>query len=372
MVGRSRRRRRRAGAPRRAKILGPVVAVGILLMGVIALHGVASGAKETSGYLTQINQSFASQINTVFEAQQVQGRQLEDLLNTMPSLSRATLAGRLETLASQTAVSARTAATAANHPAPSKGTGPMATSITALRAQATAQIASAVSGLLQLDVPVVAGSAVTPTSAAPVLSAAAAQAQLAQAGSLLAKADQEVGPLRATLLGATGHAYLIRSVFIVDHGLLEASAMTGLIAALQTSPTLAPVHQLALTTYSIEPAPLPSTSPHSGVVQLPPTTSMLVHVTVRNKGNVSESHVVVQVTLATAQGAALSTVTATGVAEAGGWVSLDLPQLRVTPGTQWQLTISVNPAAGQVGNEALSRQLTVVIAPSSNGSTVAP
>jgi hypothetical protein len=354
----ARRRRRVGGRQRLATVVGIalVLAIGGLLLG-----GIVSGANSSSAYVALVNSSFAAQTNTVTEAQTVQGQQLSILLASMTELDRQTLALRLSTLVSETERATQSQTRAAG-PDPSGGIGPAMSSVVADRAAGVAAIAAGVEGLLGLEQPTTVGVAGSTSSGASLLPSSVVTARLIAAGETIARADDRVGPLRVSLAAAPGHAHLIRDVFVPRVSLLSSSAMTELVAALQSSTSLAIDHDVQLVTVGIAPSPLPSPAAFN-LVQLPPTKRISIAVTLRNLGNVLERDVKVSVSLTSSQGATLASTVASGPILAAGALTLRIPPMKVVPGADVILTITVTPPAGQVDHSALGEQLGIAVAP---------
>jgi hypothetical protein len=355
----ARRRRRGSGRQRLTTIL--VVALVLVIVGVL-LNGIISGATSSSSYVELVNHSFASQTNSVTEAQRVQGQQLTELLRDAPSLDRQVLALRLDALVRSTSRAAALQERAAA-PGPSAGVGPAMSSVVEDRASGVAAIAAGIRGLLGLEPPTRAGLEASSSGAATLLPSSVVTARLAAAGATVAAADAKVGRLRASLAVSPGHAHLIRSVFVAEPALLSSLAMGALVSSLQSSPSLAVVHDVQLATWSISPSPLP-TENLAGLVQLPPTSSIGVSVTLRSLGNVLEPKVTVSVTLTFLSGAQLGTASASGPLMAGGALNLVLPALAVTPGSAVLVKVVVVPPPGQSDTSALSSQVALAVAPS--------
>ena len=342
-------------------ILGLVVA-GALLLGLIGIfvNGVVSSASSSTSYLSVINQSFATQANSIFTAQEPDGQALSRLLVNMPNLTRPVLEQKHDALATSTAASAASAADTIS-PAPSAGIGPRFVAIVEQRAKGVKMIRSAVErllGLTPLPPPGTGGS--TPV-VKPLISSSEATARLSAAGALLVKADEAVGPLRADLAKQPGHAQLERSVFLTARSLVSPSSMASLVDQLTSSSSLAVVHDLSITAVSLTPAALPT--PGATSTNLPPTTRLVVTVVVANNGTVTENAIVVTASLTPVSGGFSSSSSAQGVARPGGAVSLVLPALRTKPGSTVTLTISVPPPPGQSDTSSLTRTYTVVVAP---------
>ena len=361
------RRRRRASSRQRSRIIVAVV-LALILLGLI-LSGIVTAASRSSSFVTLVNGSFAAQSNTVAEAQRVQGQQLAELLASMSGLDRQSLAARLDELVGQTARSAELQSRAAS-PGPSADLGPKLASVVGDRASGTAEIATAIESLLGLELPAPAGSTTTGTTTLASISPATAISQLTDAGARIAAADAEMPALRASLAAAPGHAQLVRNPFVVDATILGPAAMSRLVGSLQSSTSLAIVHDLQLGAISISPSPLP-TSTLDGLTQLPPTSSISVSALVRNLGNVSEHGVAVTASLSSIGGAVLVSSRATGTVSAAGALSLDLPALKVSPGSGVTLTLTLEPSSSQADQSGLSRQFGLSVAPNSPPTTTA-
>ncbi len=349
-------RRRRS---RTKSVNARLVVVAVLVLGLAALviNGIVSAARSSSSYEALINQSFAVQANSVIAAQTVQGRELTSLLKNAPGFSRSALQQTLSILTRSTESSASQASIAASPP-PSGSVGSTFSAIVRDRAQATLLIQQSITGLLGLTGIPQTG------SAHALLTSAQATDQLSQAGALLMAADVADLPLHKTLLSAPGHAVMHQSPFVTDSGLLTRSAMAQLVSLLETSASLTASHQLSLLSASLAPSPLP-TSSASNTITMPPTSSLVVTVVIKNLGNVGENPVAVQATITPGQGGVPSIARGTTSVSAGGTVSLQLPQLTLVPGSTVTLSVALSPAPGQTTRSGLTQTYNVVVAPSS-------
>ncbi|MEI8051363.1 MAG: hypothetical protein WCI12_08005 [Actinomycetes bacterium] len=356
------RRTRRAGrgSP------GAIVAAVIVLLGLVALilNGVISAASSSSQYVELVNRSFATQANVIVTDQKPSGAEMTTLLRSGSTLSRLSLQQRLDRL-SQVTLKDLEAARLAASPSPSDDLGKRFVDVIERRSRAVEEIRSAIDGLLgmaPLPVPgTPKGPEATPT---PLLTSSEATTRLTEAGTLLLQADRAVGPLRAAMRRAPGHARIIRSVFIADHALLSAGSMASFEASLEDSPSLNVTHRLSLLTVLIEPSALPTSTTAS--TNLPPTRTMKVIAVVRNVGSVDEAGVRVTASLAPVSGGRAGSVSAIGDVGTGGAASFSLGPLRTTPGSTVTLTVSVAPPPGQVDQSGLSQSLTIVIAPATS------
>jgi hypothetical protein len=334
-------------------------AVAVLLLGLVALvvNGVVSAARSSSSYEVLINQSFALQANNVIAAQSVQGSRLSALLVDAPSLSRSGLEQALGSLMTATATSAEQAHLAAS-PEPSAQAGSKFAALVAQRAEAVSMINHAIRGLLGLR------STPGTTSASALLSTGQATVQLSRAGSMLMTADAQVGPLRRSLVASPGHAQMHRSVFVSEPGLLTARSMALLVSALESSPSMAVVHQLVLTSVSLSPSPLPVGGGAQDIT-LPPANSLTVTLVIKNKGNAGEAPVRSSASIAPQQGGLPGTSSASSSVSAGGAVSVELAAMRIVPGSTVTLTVSVEPAPGQIDRSGLTQTFRVLVGASS-------
>jgi hypothetical protein len=338
------------------------IAAGVVLLVALVINGVVSAASSSTGYVQLVNRSFVSEANAIFASQKPSGSTLETLLTSMDRESRLSLQLQLDSLVTDTTNDAKAAETTGS-PAPSADLGPRFAEIVAKRAQAMVEIRSVVDGLLGMSALPVAGSPTKPP-ATPValLTTGEATSRLSQAGSLLLSADRAVGPLRARALSVAGHPRMSRSVFIADHSLLTPTAMASLVAALETSPSLAVVHQLSILTYSLSPSILPT--PNATTANLPPTSSLAVTAVVLNRGTVDERGVRVTATVTPVSGGVSDSKSAVTAVGTGGAASVKIPALKTTPGSTVSLTISITPPPGQGDQSGLSQTLTVFIGPS--------
>ena len=358
MARRSRRRDRRITVGLVAAGVAVAVLVGLVI------NGIVSGATSATGYLQLVNRSFTAQANAVLLQQNADGAQLTRVLNRAPNESRRVLQQQLDLLVRSTSAQ-RAQATDATSPAPSGDLGPRFVRIVSDRAQGVSEIRGAIDGLLGMTPLPIAGSPrATPIAPAPLISSTEAITQLTRAGTLIASADAAVLGLRQSVAAAPGNARMIRSVFVKDPALLEAPAMNALVGALEGSTSLTIIHELNLLAISLRPAALPT--PNSTVTNLPPTTRVVVTAVVRNLGNVAERPVVITASVTPVSGGVADSVTVSTQVAADGVVSVELPALRVRPGTTVTLQVSVTPPAGQAGSASLSQTQTLMIAPSTS------
>jgi hypothetical protein len=350
----ARRSRRRSNRSTAGLVLAGIL---ILVLGGLAINGVIKGASDSQSYLELVNRSFVTQANVIVAHQQVQSDELHRILVRAPKMSRRELAGSLEALMVSTQADAK-AAENSLPPNPTGQLGQRFVHVIEERAIAVHVIGLTIERLL--------GIAVTPPGATtpkvrPLLTTSVATARLSGAGAALVRADRQVGPLRYSFAHAPGHSQLHRSVFVPDRSLVSATAMAGLVSELEASSTLAIVHQLELSSVSLRPAALPTST--SSTTNLPPATSLRVTALLQNAGTVTEPGIVVTASLTPVNGGKAASVSARGTAQPGGSLALALPAMALSPGTTVTLKVTVSTPPGQTDATALTQTFTLVVAP---------
>jgi hypothetical protein len=197
---------------------------------------------------------------------------------------------------------------------------------------------------------------------ATLLTASEATNRIASAGALLAHSDSLYGSVRHTLRTAAGNGRLPVSTWVKNPQLWAAGAVASQIDLMSSSPSLAPVHYLALRTVLINPPALPT--PQGGspnVAVLTPTRQISVDVVLANDGSVAEPRATVRYTLAEQSTGATSSRTHT-VALAPD-ASQDLPTVNfgIVSGNTYVLTVSVDVPTGQTQLAGTAAQYTLAI-----------
>ena len=350
----ARRSRRRSNRSTVGVILAILVA---MVIGGLAINGIVKGASDSQSYVELVNHSFVAQANVVVAAQQGQGTELARVLARAPGMTRRELANSLEALM----VSTEADATAARNSLPPNPTGTLGQRFVHVIDQRAIAV-----HIMGLTIERLLGIAVTPPGATtprvrPLLTTAVATARLSAAGDALLGADRQVGPIRSGFARAPGHALLHRSVFVADRSTMSPSAMATLVADLEASSSLAIVHQLELTSVSLRPSALPTST--STALNLPPSTSLRVTALLHNAGTVTEPAIVVTATLTPVSGGTAASVRAGGTAQPGGSLAIVLPTMALRPGSTVTLTVSVSAPPGQADTSTLTRTFTLVVAP---------
>ena len=350
----ARRSRRRSTRSTVGIVLG---LVGVLALGGLAVNGVVSAASDSPSYVELINRSFVAQANVVVSRQQGQSTELTRVLRRAPGMSRRELSASLDALMVATDADA-TAADNSLPPNPTDNLGQRFVQVIRERSLAVHVLGLTIERLLGIAVT---RPGTTTPQVRPLLTTSVATARLSGAGAALVAADQAVGPLRAAFARAPGHSLLHHSVFVADRSSMSASAMSALVADLESSSTLAIVHQLELTSVALRPSALPTST--ATTTNLPPTTSLLVTALLHDAGTVTEPGIVVTATLTPVTGGRPSSVRSVGTIQPGGSLSLLLPRMPLTPGTTMTLTITVGTPPGQADATGLTKTLTLVVAP---------
>ncbi len=323
-----------------ARVAAPFVVVAalvVLAVGAVSQIGPASGPDRRT-----VDRSFAVLATPIVTQSNASSSALNAIIRNGASLERTTFFSDLSLIAADTAQDERRFA-ALTPPVPSGDADGRCATAMDDRRRAAGQVQSALGRLLGGRRGLGGGD-----------EAAAAQ-MLDGARSVLQSADASWAACRRTLRRAPGSALLPASTWMSDPGLWDDAALGRLVAALVGSATLAPVHRLALGTFSTDPASVPGAS---GVSVLPPTRTLHVTVVLADRGNVDEAGVRVVVT-AVPQGTgpeattrATTSVRMSTDIGAGDSVALSPPPLSVRPGTSYVLGITVTPPEAGAGASA--------------------
>ena len=329
----------------------------VVAVGALAINGIVKGASDSQSYVELVNHSFVAQANVVVAGQQGQGTELARVLTRAPEMTRHELANSLEALMVSTQAEA-TATKNALPPNPTATLGQRFVHVVDQRAIAVHVIGLTIERLL--GIAVIPPGATTPR-VRPLLTTTVATARLSAAGDALLGADRQVGPIRSGFARAPGHALLHRSVFVTDRALMSPSAMATLVSDLEASSSLAIVHQLELTSVSLRPSALPTST--STAMNLPPATVLRVTALLHNAGTVTEPGLVVTATLTPVSGGKAASVRAGGTAQPGGSLAIVLPPMALSPGSTVTLTVAVAAPPGQADTSTLTQTFTLVVAP---------
>jgi hypothetical protein len=321
----------------------PFVVVGVvvvLAIGTATQIGPASGPDRR-----MIDRSFAVLAGPIVAQSDASGSALRSLLADGPSLGRTAFFSELVSIATGTATASRRFA-ALSPPDPGGEAAERCATALAGRWGAATRIQGALEGLLG-----------GPDGHGGGDEASAAR-RLESAGVLLEVADGSWAACRRELRRAPGSARLPVSAWVRNPGVWSDTALGRFVAALVSSPSLVPVHRLALVTVSTDPASVPGAS---GVVVVPPTTSLQVHVVVADQGNVDEMQVSLVVT-AVPQGLARAPapVGARTALGAGDSVTLSPPPLSVRPASSYLIDITATGATGASATKSLSLRVSAV------------
>jgi hypothetical protein len=342
-----RRRRRRSRSGRLVLALCAVVIVALLVGGLSKVNS------QSGPYRASINHSLAVSGTVLADASNASAVEVGHLLTTMQTDSRQVLQAGLDAAVVQTAQQADEAAQLAPS---SSGVGGQFSAVFADRALALRDIRSAIDGLIGMTPLPVAGApdatSASITSSAPLLSATTVTDQIAGAGQLLIRSDQQYRQVRRALGRSAGHPRLGASVWVTDPGQWQIDSVASQVDLVSSSSTLAPSHYLVLRSVRLVPAALPSPAgTAAGTSALSPTKTVQVVVVVSNLGSVNESHVVVQFTLAlqTATGR-IKTQSRSAPLASGDSVTLDPVQFAVKPGSTYLLSVAITSPTGQASN----------------------
>jgi len=329
------------------------------------IGGVAKIGAGSAPYHRSVNGSFAAQGAVLADQSNRSAVALRGLLGALavPGLERAQLQHRLDSLVSETATQA-TVADRAMQPAPEAGAGEALASALAARAQATAQLQSAVYGLLGLQPSDVIGA---PGSSSPGGGTTVASPPLVPPSA----SDRYYAAARLRLRQVRARPILPPSAWVPATGSWGPARVGALVAQLDGSPTLRAVHELALVGFRLQPAVLPAVGGSTASI-VPPTSSLRVTTIVSNLGNVAEPGVVVSATVQEVGSGTTRSTRRTLDLPAGGSDVEILAPLAVRAGSSYVLTVSVVPAAGGTSASPLVRTTTITVAPPTPPTTTLP
>jgi hypothetical protein len=345
MVGDRRRLGRRQARTRALVRLGvPLVlstVVVLLAAGAVAHIGPSSGP-----YRRAVNGGFAALTLPLVQSSDASGASLASFFGHATRVDRATFFDTLDTLAADTASTQRRfeAVTPPDPAASVAGCG----DAMAARAHAVALVRTAFEGVVGGE------------NGLGTMGLDTASPDVASASTLLLSADSSWSQCRRLLKAAPGHARLPASVWIRDRRSVNAAALSGLLGAVAATPSLAPVHRLAIVAVVTDPQSVPSQQTRVA----PPTTSLVAHVVIANQGNVNEDGVEVGGTVHVQdQGASPVPVQSTVTVAAGASASLTLPRFTVVPGATYVLQVTAESPRAQSAGVIVSRDLTVQVQP---------
>ena len=321
----------------------PFVVVGVL---VVLAIGTATQIGPASGPDRRIiDRSFAVLAGPIVAQSNASGSALRSLLADGPSRGRTAFFADLASLATDTATDSRRLA-ALSPPNPGGDAAKLCGTAMNGRWHAAGGIKEALERLLGGRDGLGGGGE------------GSAAGSLEITGAQLRSADASWAACRRALLRAVGSARLPASAWVTDPRVWSETALGRFVAAVVSSPSLAAVHRLALVTVSTDPASVPG---GSGVVVLPPTTSLQVHVVVADQGNVDETGVSLVVT-AVPEGTARAPapVRARTAIGAGDSVTLSPPPLSVRPASSYLIHITATGATGASASESVSLRVSAV------------
>jgi hypothetical protein len=343
------------------------VTIGAVLVVAVLVGGITQVGRQSGPFNDGMNRSFALQGAVLVQQSNGTAASLRHLLSVMPQQGRQDLEVELDSLVAGASQQA-TGAAALAAPGAAGGVAGEFAAVFSDRAEAVAEVRSAIDGLLGLHPLPVAGSPTSSVAAVAkpaLLSSTEATNRIAAAGALLTRSDQSYRSLRHRLPGLAGQARLPASRWITDANLWQLGAVATQVDLVAASPSLAAIHLLALSAIRITPPALP---PPNGVVTptvsiLSPTGTVSLSVVLSNLGSVDETHAGVRFTLVPQPSGATATVTRSAAIASQGSVTLSPASFRVKPGTSYQLTVAVLVPAGQTDLTGTSFSQTLQIAP---------
>ena len=337
-----------------------------LIVGGLAYVGRTSGP-----FHTAIDQSFGSQAGVVVVESNALGGDVRALFGQMANDRRVQLSQKLDmAVAAAQAMAAH--AEQADSPAPEGAAGSNFVNAMTDRADGVEQLRTVVDGLLAL----------TPgdgTSPFPPGRVTAAQAidQLAAVGRLLVTSDRSYALARREFTAVPGGSRLPPSVWVPQPVLWESGAVQTTVDQLTSSPTLAAfvdVHLVAvgLTPSVLPPVPAVKGQPQApplgaGVSEVPPTCTVTVTAVVRNDGSVTVAKVPVEAAVEAVSGGPPFPVKKAVTLAPAASVAISLPAMPVSPGTTYDLAVTLVKPSGQTRPNG-QQTVQIAVAPFGTGS----
>ena len=321
-----------------ARVATPLVVVAVLvvlIVGAIGQIGPASGPDRRT-----VDRSFAVLAAPIALQSNGSGSALNAIISTGASLARTTFFSDLDSMAAAAAQDDDRLA-ALSPPVPSANAADLCGTAMTDRRRAASQVREALEGLLGGRRGLAGGDE------------AGAARMLETARTVLESGDASWAACRRALRRAPGSAELPVSTWMSDPGIWNDRALGGLVSAVVSSGTLAPVHRLTLLTLATDPVSVPGAS---GVSVLPPTRTLQVTVVLADQGNVDEVGVKLVVTaLIGGTTRAPTRVQMSTDIEAGHSVALTPPPLSVRSATSYILDVTATgPEAGASASATLS------------------
>ena len=342
---------------RRAVMVLAGLSVAILLGAVLDI-GLASGPFHSS-----VDRSYAALLASVVDQSNETAASLVQLIQTGPAMQRPALFEMLDGLVSDSQSESHQAVDIAG-PLPAPSVVLECSSALADRSAEVAVFRQGVEGVLGGE-----------SGTGPVDSAASVSAlQGARQG--LITADSLWQSCRHLLATSPGRIRTIASQWVTGSSWSDTSMAT-LVQDLERSRTLGAQYRLGFAALSLQPAPLPSgisasSSQGSKVLELPPTSTLVLGTTVLNQGNVLEPAVAVQIVLQSSGinvGAPL--IVQLGSLLPGQGVATQALSLPVVAGSSYTLKVSANvPVPGGVSASATWQISIAQAAPTSTTTTV--
>jgi hypothetical protein len=328
----------------------------LALVAVIVILGVdaVSQIGRASAPLRRMeNRSFAALALPIVTHSNESGATLQTLVSDGPSLGRVTLFSELASLSTDSAQDDRSFASI-TPPDPTGGVVAPCRSTMHGRRVAAARLQGALEALLGGGNGVGGGDE------------AAADREVVAVGVTLRAADTSWARCRRALMKQPGTARLAQSTWIRDPAAWTSTAVSQMVSALVSSPSLAPVHRLALVSVATSPSAVPA---GGGVSVVPPTSSLSVQVVVADVGNVDEPEVSLVVTaVPTTPGRNPPAVKSETDLVAGQSVVLSPPPLALRPGRSYVVDITATPGVGG-GSATASLSLRVSAVPPTTTTT---
>jgi hypothetical protein len=338
----------------------------------LVVGGLAYVGRTSGPFHTTIDGSFGVQARVVVQESNSVGGDVGTLVTQMITYRRIQLSQALDSAVTR-AESVATEAQLADSSAPEDAAGANFVEAMTERAEGVERLRTAVDGLLSLTPNDGASSPFPPGR----LTANQAIGELAAVGRLLEGADRSYERARQEFRTVPGGSRLPASVWVSDPALWEPGAVQTTVDELTSSPALAPfvdVHLVAvgLTPSVLPPVPTVKGQPQApplaaGVSEVPPTCTVSVTAVVRNDGSVVVAKVPIEAAVVAVTGGTPFPVEKKVTLAPSASVAITLPAMPVSPGTTYDLAVTLVRPNGQTRPNG-QQTVMVAVAPFGAGS----
>lgn len=305
--------------PRRRSAWWPLIAVLITVVVVLA-----NAARQAHPSQAETVLAYLDRVRPEIQRSADQGSDVADVRAHAATLGRDGITGRLDRVVAQTATTLEVISRLSPPPSLRLANAYLVATVGA-RARAASDVRSGMRAALAEGTP------------------DAAVQELTKAGEEMALSDQTYA-LFADALPVRAIPRPPASTWVSDPNLWSAQEVAVFVAELRSSTSLIPVNDLAVVTFTTNPAPIGN---DGAMVVFPPAKGMQVSIVVANVGNQPEKHATVTATLFTNGANTTETVKDFVDLAPGQESALTIGPLHPISGTTGTLTVAISPAPAE-------------------------